>query len=160
MRQHLEHITFMHNYNIAHLDISLHNILTDDESRYACIDFETSRRFSGIGTPRIRAPRAAELPPEVEEGGWSDPYKIDIWASGMLILRAAKVGSRFLNIHNESSPFKQMTGNDFPELSSVVSPMLRDAYEQRPTAKEALASFDAMVCTIRKDRLDSYGSCQ
>ena len=85
---------FMHSCNVAHLDISLNNILTDGESLYACIDFETSRRFVGIpGAARIRAPRAAELPPEVAEGGWSDPYKIDIWASGMLILRAAKVCS-------------------------------------------------------------------
>jgi len=139
LRQHLEHITFMHAHNMAHLDVSLRNMLTDNHMRYACIDFELSRRFDGISCPRLRSHRAAEIPPETEGGGWSDPYKIDVWASGMLMLRASK-----------------LAGFVVPELLSMVAPMLHPDYECRPTAKEALFAFNAMVRAIPEERLDSY----
>lgn len=81
----------MHTFSIAHLDISLRNILTDLNSHYAYIDFETSRRYDGKPTPRIRGCRSAEVPPEVERDEWTDPYKVDIWALGILLLRISRV---------------------------------------------------------------------
>lgn len=137
MRQHLEHIAFMHAHHIAHLDISLRNILTDNHTRYACIDFECSRRFEKVSCPRIRCHRAAEIPPEIERGEWSDPYKVDVWASGILILRAAK-----------------LTGYGIPELQPLIARMLHADYECRPMAKDALFAFNAMVNTIPDGRLD------
>ena len=82
----------MHRHRIAHLDISLRNVLTDDQGHYAWIDYEGSHRFdSSIPNPRIQGLRATEVPPEHERGDASDPYKADVWALAVLILRACQV---------------------------------------------------------------------
>lgn len=81
----------MHRYHIAHLDISLRNLVTDYRSHYACIDFELSRRYDGVRNPRIRGYRGTEVPPELERDESSDPYKVDVWALAVLMLRACKV---------------------------------------------------------------------
>ena len=82
----------MHEYRIAHMDISMHNFLIDHEGRCACIDYELSRRFA-MPSPRISGvDRGTEIPPE-STGHCQrlDPYKVDVWALGILILRASKV---------------------------------------------------------------------
>ena len=82
----------MHMHGIAHLDISLRNILTDFHGRYCYIDFETSRRYTDKSAPpRIIGCRGTETPPEIERGEESDPFKVDVWALGVVILRALKV---------------------------------------------------------------------
>lgn len=81
----------MHQHKMAHLDISLQNLLTDDRGHYAYIDYELSHCYDGIVLPRISEYRTTEVPPELEKGGCSDPYKVDVWALGILILRASKV---------------------------------------------------------------------
>lgn len=86
-----QHVVFMHKHAVCHLDISLRNLVTDYKGHYASIDFELSRRYEGERYPRIRCARGTELPPEVERGEWSDPFKVDIWALGVLILRACDV---------------------------------------------------------------------
>ncbi|KZT09443.1 uncharacterized protein LAESUDRAFT_741744 [Laetiporus sulphureus 93-53] len=137
LRQHLEHITFMHAHHIAHLDISLRNMLTDNHTRYACIDFETSRRFDKASSPRVFRHHAAETPPEVETSDWCDPYKIDVYASGILMLRAAN-----------------LTGHNIPELSHILRPMLAVDPESRPTIAEALITFNGLMRTIEDSQLD------
>lgn len=98
----------MHAHHIAHLDLSLRNLLTDGKGSFAYIDFETSRQFlpppssssksKGAPSPtrapyapRITEIRASEVPPELERGEASDPFKVDIWQLGMLMLNASKV---------------------------------------------------------------------
>ena len=88
----------MHAHGIAHLDISLRNILTDFRGHYRYIDFEMSRLYgandcggSSTTTARIQGCRGTEIPPEIERGEVSDPFKVDVWALGMVILRALKV---------------------------------------------------------------------
>ena len=82
----------MHDHGVAHLDISLGNILTDCEGNYIYIDFETSRRYDrSIRLPRISGCRGTEIPPDVEGGEESCPFKIDVFALGVLFLRACKV---------------------------------------------------------------------
>ena len=81
----------MHAHHVAHLDVSLRNILTDYKGHYACIDYELSTRFDGIACPRVCTPRGTEIPPELERGECSDPYKVDVYALGILILRAMDV---------------------------------------------------------------------
>lgn len=81
----------MHSHHIAHLDISIRNLLTDYNSRYAYIDFELSRRFEGISDPRIRLCRGTDLAPELERGEWGDPYKADVWSLSTLIIHASSV---------------------------------------------------------------------
>jgi serine/threonine protein kinase len=93
-----QHSVFMHSHHIAHLDISLRNLLTDYNFRYAYIDYERSRRFDCMNNPRLSGIRGTEMPPETERGEPCDPYKVDIWALGVLILRACKVRFRYHHI--------------------------------------------------------------
>lgn len=78
---------------MAHLDISLRNIVTDYEGHYAYIDFESSRRFNGTTHPLIFGYRGTEVPPECERDDHIDPYKVDVWALAVLMLRACKVST-------------------------------------------------------------------
>jgi serine/threonine protein kinase len=72
----------MHQHRVAHLDISLRNLLTDYNGHYCYIDFELSRRFDGVGSIRIPSFRTTEVPPECERSGGDcpDPFKADVWA--------------------------------------------------------------------------------
>ncbi|TDL24785.1 hypothetical protein BD410DRAFT_61237 [Rickenella mellea] len=202
LRQCIEGIAFLHANYIAHLDISIHNLLTDDNGRYAYIDFECSRRFpppppssymyastasghhhsqssgrdvysrapsqtnsipnmsrasssssnssmstsssrSNSGPPRIRGYRGTEVPPDVERGADSCPFAIDVWALGILILRAC-----------------QMTGYEVPELTALTVPMLAEVSDARPPARAVLAAFDKMVSRLGDTRLGSKdGGC-
>ena len=83
----------MHKHHIAHLDISLTNLLTDYKGQYAYIDYETSRRFESTDptTHLIYNYRGTELPPESGMDTPIDPYKVDVWALAVLILRSCKV---------------------------------------------------------------------
>ena len=87
----LQHAVFMHAHHMAHLDISIRNLLTDYNSHYAYIDFETTRRFDSAPSPRICGSRGTNLSPELERGEWTDPYKADVWSLGVLILKACAV---------------------------------------------------------------------
>ncbi|OBZ75149.1 Sperm motility kinase W, partial [Grifola frondosa] len=136
LRQCIEHTVFMHAHHIAHLDISLRNLLTDYKSHYACIDYELSRRYDGVSAPRIQCRRGTEVPPELERNEWSDPFKVDVWALGILMFRAMK-----------------LTGYDVPELYAIIKSMLHENYEKRPTARDVLLSFNAMTSRIGEARL-------
>ncbi|KAK7467097.1 hypothetical protein VKT23_004157 [Stygiomarasmius scandens] len=97
IRQCIEHAAFMHRHHIAHLDISLHNLVTDYKGHYAYIDFELSRRFESTNAQIFGYYRGTEVPPECEKKKYIDPYKVDVWALAVLILRACKVrGTLFL----------------------------------------------------------------
>ncbi|KAJ3559114.1 hypothetical protein NM688_g541 [Phlebia brevispora] len=133
-----QHAVFMHAHHMAHLDISIRNLLTDYSSHYAYIDFETCRRFDGIPSPRVRGVRGTNLPPELENGEYADPYKVDIWALGVLILHASA-----------------LTGYDVPELKALTRPMLHEDFERRPTASAVLKVFDTIVAGIKESRLQS-----
>ena len=85
----------MHSHRVAHLDVSIRNVLTDCRGRYACIDYELSCRYDGVREPRIRCVRRTEVPPEQERGEPSDPYKVDVYGLGMIILRAMDVSGLF-----------------------------------------------------------------
>ncbi|KAF9464732.1 kinase-like domain-containing protein [Collybia nuda] len=138
LRQCIEHAVFLHRNHIAHLDISLRNLLTDYQGRYAYIDYELSRRFNGIPNPCLYGYRGTEVPPECERGERADPYMVDVWALGVLILRASK-----------------LTGYYVPELMQVVKPMLQDVPQRRPSIHSVLQAFDCMVSMIGESRLQS-----
>ncbi|RDB21075.1 MAP/microtubule affinity-regulating kinase 4 [Hypsizygus marmoreus] len=136
LRQCIEHAVFMHQRHIAHLDISLRNLLTDYKGHYAYIDFELSRRYTGMMNPSIFGYRGTEIPPECERGEATDPYKVDVWALAVLILRACK-----------------FTGYYLPELMQLVKPMLHEAPQHRPSVLHVLQAFDKMVSTLAENRL-------
>ncbi|THU90709.1 hypothetical protein K435DRAFT_841348 [Dendrothele bispora CBS 962.96] len=136
IRQCIEHAVFMHRHNIAHLDISLHNLVTDYKGHYAYIDFELSQRFEETN-PQIRERyRGTEVPPECEKRNCIDPYKIDVWALAILILRACK-----------------LTGYCVPELVELVKPMLHENPDNRPSMMLVLRAFDLAVSRISPQRL-------
>jgi len=141
MQQCIEHIAFMHSHNMAHLDISLRNMLTDYQGRYACIDFECSRRFDppkdGDLPPRIGHIRGTELPPEAESRELADPYKVDIWALGILIRRACLA-----------------TGYRIAELWQLTKIMLHERFEYRPSADVVLKEFNYLMGMIDESRLE------
>lgn len=149
----LQHIAFMHAQHIAHLDVSLRNILTDYRGHYACIDYELSTRFDGVANPRISNARGTEIPPELERGQCSDPYKVDVYALGVLLLRAIEVSNHMPLLSGLSLIARQLTGYDVPELHSLVKPMLSHRFKQRPTAQQVLISYNAMVARIHPSRL-------
>ncbi|KAI0831392.1 kinase-like domain-containing protein [Trametes gibbosa] len=136
LRQCIEHFVFMHAIHVAHLDVSLRNILTDYQGHYACIDYETSTRYDSSIVARTCIRKGTEIPPELERGEWSDPYKVDVYALGILLLRAM-----------------DLTGYDVPELQRLVKPMLSNRFEQRPTAQQVLVSFNAIVSQFPLPRL-------
>ena len=88
----------MHAHHMAHLDISIRNLLTDYKAHYAYIDFETCRRYDGVQFPRIQGCRGTNLPPELERGDWADPYKVDVWALAVLIHHTSAVSVCYLNV--------------------------------------------------------------
>ncbi|KAF9647589.1 hypothetical protein BDM02DRAFT_3074422, partial [Thelephora ganbajun] len=149
LRHCIQHIVFMHTHRFAHLDVSVRNLLTDYDGRYAYIDYEMSRRFCRPpvevgegGDPRssvlIHQLKAAEVPPEVEKGHPTSPYAMDVWALGMLISKAGI-----------------STGYDVPELCSVIKGMLEPQWERRPSAKMVLRRFEEAILYMSRERLNS-----
>ncbi|KAJ7097897.1 kinase-like domain-containing protein [Mycena belliarum] len=132
LRQCIEHCVFMHKHQVAHLDISLRNLVTDYQGHYAYIDYELSRRFDG-GSIRIPEFRTTEIPPECElsNGDCPDPFKADVWALAVLILRACK-----------------LAGYCIAELVQLTRPMLNENPADRPSLDEVLRAFDNMVSII------------
>ncbi|KAJ3903927.1 kinase-like domain-containing protein [Lentinula edodes] len=135
VRQCIEHCLFMHMHQIAHLDISIRNVLTDHRGHYAYIDFELSRRFDASDA-RVSGRRGTELPPECGHEAFYDPYKVDVWALAILILRACK-----------------LTGFCIPELIELVKPMLYDDPAQRPSMELIMHAFNHMTSSISPQRL-------
>jgi len=139
VRQCIEHGVFMHKHGVAHLDISLRNLLTDYEGHYAYIDYELSRRFDGVSPICIPEFRATEVPPECEllNGDCPDPFKADVWALAVLILRACK-----------------LAGYCIPQLVQLARPMLNEKPDNRPSMQQVLRAFHKIVPTIEnQDRL-------
>ncbi|KAJ6502513.1 kinase-like domain-containing protein [Mycena sanguinolenta] len=132
LRQCIEHGVFMHKHRIAHLDISLRNLLTDYKGHYAYIDYELSRRFDGTGPMSIPAFRTTEVPPELDaDGVCPDPFKADVWALAVLILRACK-----------------LAGYCVPALIQLTRPMLSERPDDRPSMEQVLYAFERMVPTV------------
>ncbi|KAG1756734.1 kinase-like domain-containing protein, partial [Suillus paluster] len=127
----IEHIAFMHRHRIAHFDISLRNFLTDYNGRYACIDYELSHRIDEPSSPRILCSRGTEVPPEVERGRPSNPYMVDVWALGVLILRACKLAEFHV-----------------PEVVDIAKSMLNENPDKRPPVAAVLREFQRVVAAM------------
>lgn len=144
VRQCIEHMVFMHRNQIAHLDISMYNLVTDYDGHYAYIDYELSQRFDGVEHPSISYYRCSEVPPELEKGDRSNPYKVDVWALGMTILRAWKATRNDTNI---------------AELLPLVDLMICELPEHRPTASSILKAFEDKIASIPDHHFWSCHRC-
>ena len=154
LRQCIEGVVFMHEHGIAHLDISLRNTLTDYDGHYSFIDFELSRCYgmADIGRHRITGCRGTEVPPELELGGESDPFKVDVWALSILISKACQVRCRLrADSRSHTDAFPQLSGleDELTELSSFTWAIRQQHPDARPSAREVLLDFDRMVERIR-----------
>lgn len=142
----------MHKNHIAHLDISLTNLLTDYKGHYAYIDYETSRRFESTDptTHLIYNHRGTELPPESGKDTPVDPYKVDVWALAVLILRSCKVCLSVIFILNSCSFHSlQLAGYWVPQLMDIIKPMLDEDPSRRPSSFVVLQTFDKLVASLR-----------
>ncbi|KAF8447933.1 kinase-like domain-containing protein [Boletus edulis BED1] len=137
IHQCIEHIAFMHRNHIVHLDISLHNFLTDYRGRCACIDYELSQRVDDLVAAGTCWPKGTEVPPELERGQVCNPYMIDVWALAILILRACKIGNLYI-----------------PELLHLTAPMLNHNPDRRPTVAAVLREFKRLILLMGEERLD------
>jgi hypothetical protein len=73
----------------------MHNFLTNREGRCACIDYEMSQTFTAMSSARVSGyNRGTEIPPESGRRQFLDPYKVDVWALGILVVRASKVSQQ------------------------------------------------------------------
>lgn len=133
LRHCIEHIAFMHRHRIVHFDISLHNFLTDYNGRYACIDYELSRRIDEVSCPQILYSRGSEIPPEAEHGRPSNPFMIDVWALGVLIFRVCELAEFHI-----------------PELMRLAKRMLHENPDKRPPVASVLKEFQRIQATMRK----------
>ncbi len=142
----------MHKHRITHLDISLRNLLTDYRGRCAYIDYELSRRFDNSSKALVYNYRGTELPPECEKEGGIDPYKVDVWALAVLILRACKVGGMISHslvlLTMSFLKTSQLTGFWVPELMHLIDPMLKEEPNRRPSAITALQIFDKVTSSL------------
>ncbi|KAF7304901.1 Protein kinase domain-containing protein [Mycena kentingensis (nom. inval.)] len=133
IRQCIEHIAFMHLHRIAHLDISLRNLLTDYKGNYAVIDYELSRRCGPDDQVMcIRDFRSTEIPPECEHGECLDPFKADIWALAIFIIRASK-----------------LAGYSIPQLVPLTTAMLATTPQDRPTTAQVITRYDEISSSIQ-----------
>ena len=142
----------MHKHHIAHLDISLTNLLTDYKGQYAYIDYEISRRFDSTDptTHLIYNYRGTELPPESGKETPIDPYKVDVWALAVLILRSCKVCLPDIFILDDClCTFSQLTGYWVPQLMDIIKPMLDEDPSRRPSSFVVLQTFDKLVVSLR-----------
>ena len=153
----------MHKHHIAHLDISLSNLLTDYMGNYSYIDYELGRRFdSRAPTHLVCNYRGTELPPESGKNTPVDPYKVDVWALAVLVLRACKVCCL------PSHPYPcqllihslQLTGYWVPQLMTILKPMLDEDPSQRPSSFAVLQAFDKLVAALElQNETEIDGSC-
>lgn len=140
----------MHKHHIAHLDISLTNLLTDCMGHYAYIDYELSRRFEHTDpTHLVYNSRGTELPPESGKDTPVDPYKVDVWALAVLLLRSCKVCLPVISILVSCSLTSlQLTGYWVPQLMHIIKPMLDEDPSQRPSSFAVLQAFDKLVVSL------------
>jgi serine/threonine protein kinase len=139
----------MHKHYIAHLDISLTNLLTDYMGRCAYIDYELSRRFESTDpTHLVYNYRGTELPPESGKDTPIDPYKVDVWALAVLLLRSCKVCLQIIFILVSCSSTLQLTGFWVPQLMHIIKPMLDEDPSRRPSSFAVLQAFDKLIVSL------------
>ncbi|KAJ7276137.1 hypothetical protein B0H12DRAFT_1083760 [Mycena haematopus] len=156
----LEGVCFMHRYNIAHTDVARTNIVWDarqnfpDPSdpkskgkrreptriKYYFIDFGLACSFSSFedrGLVRGICGQHRNIP-ELSEDIPYDPFALDIRQIGEMLKRD------YVEVY---------LGLDF--LESWMLRLRDDDPAKRPTAKEALEEFQALVSTLPEDKLKS-----
>jgi serine/threonine protein kinase len=132
MRQLLSATTYLHERDIAHMDIKPENIMFDAENNVILIDFDLAC-FTSEYTSRGIKGTSEYLPPEHKISEKRDPKKQDIWCVGMVCyemifrnvtrpLRIEKVKEPYLRMFLkhalEPEPWLRATAHELLELLS------------------------------------------
>merc|ERR1712137_2292 len=79
-------VKFLHDRQIAHLDIKAENILVDNNDHLKLCDFGYAQRLTNITLQKDKIFGSLEYaPPEVRQGICEDLLKVDIWCLGILL---------------------------------------------------------------------------
>ncbi|KAJ7123214.1 kinase-like domain-containing protein [Mycena filopes] len=144
VQQALQGLAFLHAHHIAHLDISMNNILEyppllnppnpPEPPRYAFIDFGLSVMYNPESDPgpyRVTGNVATYKPPKLSKTVPYDPFKVDVWQMGEVLSLICK------------DPDVEMA---IPEtFHALLSEMKHDVPTERPTAAQALGKFLLIV---------------
>ncbi|KIJ27330.1 hypothetical protein M422DRAFT_784939 [Sphaerobolus stellatus SS14] len=171
LRQLLQGLEFMHEHNIAHRDACWYNIVMDSSGlipegfnyaspwrhdnlipilfhgrnrkavapvQYYFIDFGLSMKFDDIDHRAYVKGRVGQnkTVPEFLKDIPYDPFKLDIYQFGAVITRL--IAWYF----------------DLEFLQPLALSMMQQDFEQRPTPSEALKHFEAIVSSLRPEKLD------
>jgi serine/threonine protein kinase len=97
LKQFLTGVYHLHQLNVAHLDLSLENVLlSPDQSKVMIIDFGLAIKCpQGSMIPPNPVGKLQYMAPEVYSRQSYNPFKADVWSCGVMIL-AALFRSKFL----------------------------------------------------------------
>jgi serine/threonine protein kinase len=126
-------VLYCHTKNVVHRDLKLENILVDGDRRIKIADFGLADFVSTTEKTVTDAGTFAYLAPEVyrRTSGESDPFKIDVWALGV-ILYAMTQGSL---------PFNQ------PD-SAACEMITREGLKFRPDTTPAIKALIYRMLTV------------
>lgn len=154
-----QYVAFIHQLNVAHLDLCERNVLCDQKSgRLTVIDFEMSAVKPELPpTPftswKSRVPESCVGHwPETTDSSKFDPFAADVWSLGFMLLEELpdKVRSRCHKIQHflwadffVVAKWKKFRVPGFEEL---LRSMVSDEPNRRPTALQALRTLRRLLC--------------
>lgn len=143
-------VHYIHSKKIIHRDLKLENILLDASLRCKIVDFG----LSGYVAPHERtitdAGTEAYLAPEVYSGcsGETDPYKLDVWALGVILFA----------LHHGKLPFSRPDKETCDRLDREVLPSFKEDVSSgyKRLVKVTLTPKPAKRASVDEITLDSW----